>query len=90
MTLGNIDCFAPNRMQDGEMRTLEVPQALDVGEKHQGDKVQGCSVSEIPLHVRQDEEAKRSCLWRRAEKYFLNLRSARNDLLYPIIKIDDR
>jgi hypothetical protein len=77
-------------MQKGEMRTIEVPQALDVGEKHQGDEVQGCSVNEIPLHVRQNEEAKRGRLWRRAEKYFLSFRSTRDDLLYPIIKIDER
>jgi len=57
------------------MRAIEVPQALDVRKKRQGDEVQGCGVGEIPLHVRQDEEAKGGRLWRRAVKYFLSFRS---------------
>jgi hypothetical protein len=39
------------------MREIEVSQALDVWEKCQGDEIQGCKVSEIPLHVWQYEEA---------------------------------
>ncbi len=70
------------------MRAIEVSQALDVREKHQGDKVQGRGVSEIPLHVWQDEEPKRVCVWRRTENNFLGFRSARDDLLYPIILIE--
>lgn len=57
------------------MGAVEVSQVLDVGEKCQGDEVQGCDVSEIPLHVWQDEEAKGVRLWWRAEKYFLSFRS---------------
>lgn len=57
------------------MRAIEVSQVRDVGEKCQGDEVQGCDGSEIPLHVRQDEEAKGVCLWWRAEKYLLSFRS---------------
>jgi hypothetical protein len=66
------------------MREVEVSQALDVWEKCQGDEIQGCEVSEIPLHVWYDEEAKRVRFWRRAEKDFLSFRSTRNDLVYPI------
>lgn len=66
------------------MRAIEVSQTLDVWKKHQGDEVQGCDGSEIPFHVRQDEEAKGGHLGRGAEKYFLGFRSTRNDLLYPV------
>jgi hypothetical protein len=66
------------------MREIEVSQALDVREKCQGDEVQGCEVSEIPLHVWQDEEAEGVRLWRRAEKDFLSFRSTRDDLIYPV------
>jgi hypothetical protein len=57
------------------MRAIEVPQALDVREKHQGDEIQGCDVGEIPLHVWQDEKAKGGRLWWGAEKDFLSFRS---------------
>lgn len=66
------------------MREIEVSQALDIWEKRQGDEIQGCEVSEIPLHVWQDEETEGVRLWRRAEKYFLSFRSTRDDLVYPI------
>jgi len=66
------------------MREIEVSQALDVWEKCQGDEIQGWEVSEIPLHVWQDEEAEGVCLWRRAEKDFLNFGSTGDDLVYPI------
>jgi hypothetical protein len=68
------------------MRAIEVSQALDVGEKRESDEVQGCNVSEIPLHVWQDEKTKGIRLWRRAEEYFLSFRSTRDDLLYPVMK----
>ena len=66
------------------MRAIEVSQALDVWEKCQGDEIQGCEVSEIPLHVWQDEEAQGVRLWRRAEKNLLGFRTTRDDLVYPI------
>ena len=65
------------------MRVVEVSQTLDVGEKHQGDEVQGRQVGEIPLHIWQDEEAKGIRLWRRTKEYFLSFRSTRDDLVYP-------
>jgi hypothetical protein len=66
------------------MREIEVSQALDVWEKHQGDEIQRCEVSEIPLHVWQDEEAEGVRLGRGAEEDFLSFRSTRDDLVYPI------
>jgi len=66
------------------MRAIEVSQALDVWEKCQGDEIQSCEVSEIPLHVWQDEEAQGVRLWRRAEKDLLGFRTTRDDLVYPI------
>jgi len=66
------------------MRVIEVSQALNVWDKYQGDEIQGCEVSEIPLHVWQDKETEGVRLWRRAEKDFLSFRSTRDDLVYPI------
>ena len=71
------------------MRAIEVPQALDVGEKRESDEVQGCDVSEIPLHVWQNEKPKGIRLWRGAEEYFLSFRSTRYDILYPVMKTLD-
>lgn len=71
------------------MRGIEVPQALDVWEKCQGDEIQRCEVSEIPLHVWQDKEAEGVCLWRRAEENFLSFRSTGDDFVYPILYIHE-
>jgi len=40
LALDDIDRFAPDRMQEGDVRAIEVSQALDVGSEHQGDEVQ--------------------------------------------------
>jgi len=66
------------------VRAVEVPQALDVGEERQGDEVQGRDGFEIPLHVWQDEEAKRVRRGWRAEEYLLGFRSTRDDFFYPV------
>jgi len=38
--LDNIGRFAPDGVQEGDVRANEVSQALDVGSEHQGDEVQ--------------------------------------------------
>ena len=66
------------------MRVVEVSQTLNVGEKHQGDEVQGGQVGEIPLHVWQDQEAKGVRLGWRTKEYFLSFRLTRDDHVYPV------
>lgn len=82
-TLGGIGRLAPDGAQEGDMRTIEISQTLDIWEEHQGDEVQGRDVGEIPFHVRQNEETERVCRRWRAEKYFLGLRPTREDIVYP-------
>lgn len=65
------------------MRAIEVPQALDVREEHQGDEVQGRQVGQIPLHVWQDEEAKGVRLWGGTKEYFLSFLLTQDDRVYP-------
>jgi len=38
--LDDIGRFAPDGVQEGDVRAIEVSQALDVGSEHQGDEVQ--------------------------------------------------
>ena len=38
--LDDIGRFAPDGAQEGDVRAIEVSQALDVGSEHQGDEVQ--------------------------------------------------
>lgn len=72
--LDDIGRFAPDGTQEGDVRAIEVSQALDVGSEHQGDEVQRRDVGQVPFHVWQDEETERVCRRWRAEKYLLGLR----------------
>lgn len=85
-TLNDLGRFAPDRAQEGQMREIEVSQALDVREERQGDEIQGREVREVPLHVWKNEEAERRVrLWRRAEEDFLGFGSTGDDLVYPML-----